>query len=40
MNIKLTKASGVTEDIKPEKLRASLIRSGANDLQAEELCLC
>jgi len=37
MNIKITKASGVIEDIKPEKLRASLIRSGADDLQADEI---
>jgi hypothetical protein len=37
MNIKITKASGVIEDIKPEKLRASLIRSGADDLQADEV---
>jgi hypothetical protein len=37
MNIKITKASGVIEDIKPEKLRASLIRSGAEDLQADEI---
>ncbi len=30
MNIQVTKASGITEDINPEKLRASLLRSGAD----------
>ena len=30
MKIQVTKASGITEDINPDKLRASLLRSGAD----------
>ncbi len=30
MTIQVTKASGITEDINPDKLRASLLRSGAD----------
>jgi len=37
MNIKIKKASGITEDFNPDKLRASLIRSGAERDQAEEV---
>ncbi len=37
MKMKITKASGAVEVIKPEKLRASLIRSGAEDHQADEI---
>lgn len=37
MNVKITKASGAVEEIKPDKLRASLIRAGADDLQADEI---
>ena len=34
MKIKITKASGKTEDLNPDKLRESLIRSGADPEQA------
>jgi Holliday junction resolvase-like predicted endonuclease len=34
MRIQITKASGETEDINTDKLRASLVRSGAGDEQA------
>ncbi len=34
MKIKITKASGITEDLNPDKLRESLIRSGADPEQA------
>ncbi|MDP3297336.1 MAG: hypothetical protein Q8N09_07075 [Thermodesulfovibrionia bacterium] len=37
MNIKIEKASGVIEDINPAKLRASLIRAGADREQAEDI---
>lgn len=37
MNIKIKKASGLTEDFNPDKLLASLIRSGADRNQAEEV---
>ncbi len=35
--IKVTKASGLVEDLKPEKLMSSLQRSGANRKAAEEI---
>ncbi len=37
MEIKVTKASGITEDLKTEKLLASLLRSGAEKARAEEI---
>jgi hypothetical protein len=37
INIKVTKASGIIEDLNPNKLRASLIRSGADREQVEEI---
>jgi len=37
MNIKIKKASGITEDFNPDKLLGSLIRSGADRDQAEEV---
>ena len=37
MGIKVTKASGIVEDINSAKLRASLIRSGADEVLADEI---
>ena len=37
MSMKITKASGAIEDINPEKLRTSLIKSGADNLQADKI---
>jgi hypothetical protein len=37
MNIKIKKASGLVEDFDPGKLRESLLRSGADREQAEEI---
>jgi hypothetical protein len=37
MGIKVTKASGTVEDINPAKLRASLVRSGADEVLADEI---
>jgi hypothetical protein len=37
MNIKIKKASGIIEDFNPDKLLGSLIRSGADRDQAEEV---
>ena len=35
--MKITKASGMVEDLRPEKLKASLMRSGADEEAAEEI---
>lgn len=37
MNTKVTKASGIIEDINPDKLRSSLIRSGADKDLVEDI---
>lgn len=37
MNIRIKKASGITEDFNPDKLLESLLRSGADRDQAEEV---
>jgi len=37
MNIKITKASGLVEDLNPDKLKASLVRSGADSESAEDV---
>ena len=37
MEIKVTKASGIVEDLNPDKLRASLIRAGADREQVEDI---
>ncbi len=37
MNIKIKKASGITEDFNPDKLLGSLIRAGADRDQAQEV---
>jgi hypothetical protein len=37
VNVKVTKASGIVEDLNPDKLRASLLRSGADRDTAEEI---
>ena len=37
MEIKVTKASGIVENLNPDKLRASLIRAGADREQVEDI---